>query len=113
MVIRHVSLEAISRLAQWLACWAHNPKVPGSKPGSATSFRRFGVRVSAQNLNPTEKARMLRAFPSGKNMGENPKNRDSKPPFTLNPNQPQTLKHNQLQKFLHQQSGAVVSVLGS
>ena len=24
-----------SELAQWLACWAHNPKVPGSKPGSA------------------------------------------------------------------------------
>ena len=24
-----------SGVAQWLACWAHNPKVPGSKPGSA------------------------------------------------------------------------------
>ena len=22
-------------MAQWLACWAHNPKVPGLKPGSA------------------------------------------------------------------------------
>ena len=22
-------------MAQWLACWAHNPKVPGWKPGSA------------------------------------------------------------------------------
>ena len=22
----------ISTLAQWLACWAHNPKVRGSKP---------------------------------------------------------------------------------
>ena len=22
-------------MAQWSACWAHNPKVPGSKPGSA------------------------------------------------------------------------------
>ena len=22
-------------MAQWLACWAHNPKVPGPKPGSA------------------------------------------------------------------------------
>ena len=31
-----------SGVAQWLACWAHNPKVPGSKPGSATRFRRFG-----------------------------------------------------------------------
>ena len=25
-----------SRVAQWPACWAHNPKVFGSKPGSAT-----------------------------------------------------------------------------
>ena len=25
----------ISEVAQWLACWAHNPKVPGSKPGFA------------------------------------------------------------------------------
>ena len=25
-----------SEVAQWLACWAHNPKVPGSKPGFAT-----------------------------------------------------------------------------
>ena len=24
-----------SGVAQWLACWAHNPKVPGLKPGSA------------------------------------------------------------------------------
>ena len=26
----------ISGVAQWLACWAHNPKVRGSKPRSAT-----------------------------------------------------------------------------
>jgi hypothetical protein len=26
-----------SGVAQWLACWAHNPKVRGSKPRSATS----------------------------------------------------------------------------
>ena len=25
----------ISGVAQWLACWAHNPKVRGSKPRSA------------------------------------------------------------------------------
>ena len=25
-----------SGLAQWLACWVHNPKVRGSKPRSAT-----------------------------------------------------------------------------
>ena len=31
------SKEKISEsgVAQWLACWAHNPKVPGSKRGSA------------------------------------------------------------------------------
>jgi hypothetical protein len=28
----------ISGVAQWLACWAHNPKVRGSKPRSATFF---------------------------------------------------------------------------
>ena len=28
-----------SGVAQWSACWAHNPKVPGSKPGSAIRFR--------------------------------------------------------------------------
>ena len=27
--------SATSGVAQWSACWAHNPKVPGSKPGSA------------------------------------------------------------------------------
>ena len=27
---------AMSGVAQWLACWAHNPKVRGSKPRSAT-----------------------------------------------------------------------------
>ena len=29
-------LPIISGVAQWLACWAHNPKVRGSKPRSAT-----------------------------------------------------------------------------
>ena len=29
-----------SGVAQWLACWAHNPKVRGSKPRSATSSVR-------------------------------------------------------------------------
>ena len=33
---RSLSISKQSRVAQWLACWAHNPKVPGSKPGSAT-----------------------------------------------------------------------------
>ena len=27
-----------SGVAQWLACWAHNPKVRGSKPRSAIAF---------------------------------------------------------------------------
>ena len=34
-VLRLASSTCCSRVAQWLACWAHNPKVPGSKPGSA------------------------------------------------------------------------------
>ena len=29
----------MSGVAQWSACWAHNPKVPGSKPGSAIRGR--------------------------------------------------------------------------
>ena len=29
-----------SAVAQWLACWAHNPKVRGSKPRSATFLPR-------------------------------------------------------------------------
>ena len=29
----HIRLR--SGVAQWLACWAHNPKVRGLKPGSA------------------------------------------------------------------------------
>ena len=29
----------MSGVAQWSASWAHNPKVPGSKPGSATGCR--------------------------------------------------------------------------
>ena len=28
-------VNTMSGVAQWLACWAHNPKVPGSKPGAA------------------------------------------------------------------------------
>ena len=31
----------MSGVAQWLACWAHNPKVRGSKPRSATLFVRL------------------------------------------------------------------------
>ena len=31
-----IILPSQSGVAQWLACWAHNPKVRGSKPRSAT-----------------------------------------------------------------------------
>ena len=30
-----------SRVAQWIACWAHNPKVRGSKPRSALQKKTF------------------------------------------------------------------------
>ena len=36
-----------SGVAQWLACWAHNPKVPGSKPGSAILRRLAALRRRA------------------------------------------------------------------
>ena len=32
---RLLKIFSESGVAQWLACWAHNPKVPESKPGSA------------------------------------------------------------------------------
>ena len=38
-------------MAQWLACWAHNPKVPGSKPGSAI-LRLFALDLAARNWHP-------------------------------------------------------------
>ena len=31
-----IQAQTSSGVAQWLACWAHNPKVRGSKPRSAT-----------------------------------------------------------------------------
>ena len=35
-ILTHSMLHlCVSEVAQWLACWAHNPKVPGSKPGFA------------------------------------------------------------------------------
>ena len=39
-----------SGVAQWLACWAHNPKVRGSKPRSAISLE--ALAVSAAQLDP-------------------------------------------------------------
>ena len=35
-----------SGVAQWLACWAHNPKVRGSKPRSAMPICRWCPRCS-------------------------------------------------------------------
>ena len=32
--------KPVSEVAQWSACWAHNPKVPGSKPGFAILLQR-------------------------------------------------------------------------
>ena len=34
--------DSTSGVAQWLACWAHNPKVRGSKPRSATFMPLVG-----------------------------------------------------------------------
>ena len=39
-VIKQAQVLCTSGVAQWLACWAHNPKVPGSKPGSAIEMLR-------------------------------------------------------------------------
>ena len=36
--------EHVSAVAQWLACWAHNPKVRGSKPRCAISRLSYAVR---------------------------------------------------------------------
>ena len=52
--IKHTSriVFSSSGVAQWLACWAHNPKVRGSKPRSAIicSFRTESVARSAYGL---------------------------------------------------------------
>jgi hypothetical protein len=40
------SSDPRSAVAQWLACWAHNPKVRGSKPRCAIS--RFSVAVRSR-----------------------------------------------------------------
>ena len=41
------TLFSRSGVAQWLACWAHNPKVPGLKPGSAMFVLTQGPLCSA------------------------------------------------------------------
>ena len=43
----------ISGVAQWLACWAHNPKVRGSKPRSAILRIACEGRQHANNTGTT------------------------------------------------------------
>ena len=38
--------SSMSGVAQWLACWAHNPKVRGSKPRSAISSRSWATTAT-------------------------------------------------------------------
>jgi hypothetical protein len=38
--------KGMSGVAQWLACWAHNPKVRGSKPRSAISSRSWATTAT-------------------------------------------------------------------
>ena len=44
---RTVRSRTSSGVAQWLACWAHNPKVRGSKPRSAIAFSGFKISATA------------------------------------------------------------------
>ena len=41
VVTNFLLVRTMSGVAQWLACWAHNPKVRGSKPRSAMSLFVF------------------------------------------------------------------------
>ena len=51
-------LQISSGVAQWLACWAHNPKVRGSKPRSA-NFRHGGERCKRPTSAPRQLAGVL------------------------------------------------------
>ena len=42
--------QALSGVAQWLACWAHNPKVRGSKPRSATLVAPSALPIQAHGV---------------------------------------------------------------
>ena len=42
--------ENTSGVARWLACWAHNPKVRGSKPRSATVLSAVATRSMGKSL---------------------------------------------------------------
>ena len=43
----HHQAETTSGVVQWLACWAHNPKVPGLKPGSAMVWHDICFHASS------------------------------------------------------------------
>ena len=62
-----------SGVAQWLACWAHNPKIRGSKPRPAT--RVLGMWNGT--LGPQRKQRRNGAVVSG--CAHSPKDRGSNP----------------------------------
>ena len=47
-------LNNISGMAQWLACWAHNPKIRGSKPRSAICNSRGCSRMTPVGFEPTQ-----------------------------------------------------------
>ena len=43
--------KVLSGVAQWLACWAHNPKVRGSKPRSAIDFLSCKIKNEPKTLS--------------------------------------------------------------
>ena len=53
---REIHPVGISRVAQWLACWAHNPKVRGSKPRSAILCIACKGRQHANHTRTTTEA---------------------------------------------------------
>ena len=52
----HHQVKTMSRVAQWLVCWAHNPKVPGSKPGSAMVWHDLLSCIFRSASVPQQKA---------------------------------------------------------
>ena len=87
-ISEHISI-APSGVAQWLACWAHNPKVRGSKPRSAITLEMLAS--SAVPAGPF----------SSSSIADSPTVAS------------QALDCGNTGKVFKQRSGAVVSVLGS
>ena len=54
-----------SGVAQWLACWAHNPKVPESKPGSAMHVLSQAWPVLCATQSLLKLAPFLQSFLKG------------------------------------------------